>query len=391
MSSLPQDQIRDGIRELLQPCDGPCVSLFLPTFRAGAETQQNPIRFKNLLREAESQLAERGRRAAEAEEILGAARALLDDWSFWQHQSDGLALFAAHGFLRSHQLPRALPELVVVDDRFYLKPLFPLLTGDGRFYVLGLSMKHVRLLEGDREGLREIALGDEVPKSLTEALGADVTQEMIQFAITTPSAQGRQGAPRYHGHGGGEDDVKPEIEKFFNLVDRALRKHYLDREAPLVLAGVDYLLPLYREASEHPDVLEEGIPGNPDRLRPDELHPLAWEIAGPRFQEDRRRAAERYAELAGTGRGSSQLGEVLAAAHDGRVDTLWTARGARLWGHFDPGSRSVALAEEGHRNGHEDLLDLAAVQTFLNGGTVFAVEPEAVPAAGEPLAAIFRY
>ncbi len=384
---------KDHIRELLAPCDGPCVSLYLPTFRAGAETQQNPIRFKNLLREAQNQLEERGLRAGETEEILAGARALIDDGPFWQHQSDGLALFAARGFLRTHQLPRELPELAIVDDRFYLKPLFPLLTGDGRFYVLGLSMNHVRLLAGDREGLSEVELGDDVPHSLTDALGEDLTQRVLQFSVTNPAAQSRQGAPRFHGHGSGEDDVKPEIEKFFNLLDRGLRKRYLDRDghAPLVLAGVDYLLPLFREASEYPHLLEQGITGNPERLRPDELHQQAWTIVEPLFQEDQRRAAERFADLAGTGRGSSQLGEVLAAAHDGRVDTLWTAQGARLWGHFDPGSREVAVEEDGRRNGNEDLLDLAAVQTFLNGGTVFAVEPEAVPAEGEPLAALFRY
>jgi len=36
------------------------------------------------------------------------------------------------------------------------------------------------------------------------------------------------------------------------------------------------------------------------------------------------------------------------------------------------------------------MLDLAAVQTWLNGGAVYAVEPGAVPGAGE-LAAVFRY
>jgi hypothetical protein len=40
--------------------------------------------------------------------------------------------------------------------------------------------------------------------------------------------------------------------------------------------------------------------------------------------------------------------------------------------------------------GDEDLLDLAAIQSILNGGTVYAVEPEQVPDHA-PLAAVFRY
>ena len=38
----------------------------------------------------------------------------------------------------------------------------------------------------------------------------------------------------------------------------------------------------------------------------------------------------------------------------------------------------------------EDLLNIAAIQTFLNSGTVYAVEPDAVPGQG-PVAAVFRY
>ena len=40
--------------------------------------------------------------------------------------------------------------------------------------------------------------------------------------------------------------------------------------------------------------------------------------------------------------------------------------------------------------GAEDLLDAAAIQTMLRGGTVFTMAPEAVP-EGSPIAAILRY
>jgi len=35
-------------------------------------------------------------------------------------------------------------------------------------------------------------------------------------------------------------------------------------------------------------------------------------------------------------------------------------------------------------------MDFAAIHTLLNGGTVYAVEPKAVP-GDAPLAAVFRY
>jgi hypothetical protein len=44
---------------------GPHVSLFMPTARVGAEIQQGPIRFKNLISEVESQLKEQQLRRPE--------------------------------------------------------------------------------------------------------------------------------------------------------------------------------------------------------------------------------------------------------------------------------------------------------------------------------------
>jgi hypothetical protein len=376
------------------PRPGPCLSIFLPTERAGAETLQNPIRLKNLLRTAEELLVERGARKSEIDLLLEPLRGLLEDHDFWQHQSEGLAVFRAPDLLRAYRLPLPFAELVVVEARFHLKPLFPLFDGDGRFYVLALSMNEVRLLAGTRWTIHEVDLGNRVPGSLVEAVGEKLGQKPLHWSLAGPGARGREGmiagAPAFHGHGATEDDTKASIDVFFHRVDRGLQELPIDRKAPLVVAGVDYLLPLYRAASEHPNLVEEGILGNPDEKRPEELHAAAWRLVEPLFLETRRRAAERYGELAGTGRASSQLEEVVGAAHDGRVESLFAAEGVRCWGSWDPENRAVHLDDK-QTAASQDLLDLAAVQSFLHGGEVFAVPAEEMPEPGRPLAATFRW
>lgn len=366
---------------------GPHVSMFLPTVRAGQETQQNPIRFKNLLRDAEGRLRARGVDEDAARELLAPARELVDDYGFWQHQEDGLAVFLAEGFVRLYRLPLSFGELVVVEDRFHTKSLFPLFADDGRFYVLALSQNDVRLLEGSRHEVREVPLQD-VPKSLADALGHDLTEVHLQLHTGGRAQPG--GGPIYHGQGAGEEDGKEEIRKFFSLLDRGL-SDFLDGDggAPLVLAGVEYLLPIYRQRSSYPDILPEGVHGNPDGLSAAELHARAWGIVEERFRAVRRETAERYGDLTGTGRATPRLEEIVPAAVDGRVDTLFVARGVREWGRFDPGTRALERHPE-QRPDSEDLLDRAAVETFVNSGTVYAVEPEEVPEGG-PAAAIFRY
>ena len=385
LSVISQDEIRD----LLQHADRPCVSIYMPTIRAGTEAQQNPIRFKNLLRTVQERLEEQGMRPAEGAELLMPMRELVDDQTFWQTQSDGLAVFFSPGTFRAFRIPGEVNELAVVENRFHLKPLFSLLNSDERFYILAISLKNIRLIAATRHRAEEIELPPDVPRSFEEALGP-LTRNYTQLQNSSPTRTVSR-TTIFHGHGTAEDDLKAEIQQFFNLADKALLKH-MDRDLPVVLAGVEYLLPRYKGTTEHPRVLDEGLTGNADGLSPSELRDMALEIVEPLLNEDRRKATERYGDLTGAGRASHSYEEILPAAHDGRVDTLFVARGVRLWGAYDVQGRKARLQEdqERQRNTSEDLLDLAAVQTFLNGGKVFAVPQQEVP-NGQAMAAIFRY
>jgi hypothetical protein len=59
------------------------------------------------------------------------------------------------------------------------------------------------------------------------------------------------------------------------------------------------------------------------------------------------------------------------------------------WGTFDPESQHLQFTQ-GREGTATDLLNLAAIQTILNGGTVYAVEADQMPTA-QPLSAVFRY
>src|SRR5918995_5221942 len=375
---------RAELETLIEEPEGLCVSIFLPTHRAGAQTQQDPIRLKNLLREAEEQLLAKEFRTPEAEELLGPAWELLDDSVFWRHQSDGLAIFLSAGVFRYYRLPLNFEDLVVVADRYYLKPLLPLLTGDGQFYVLALSQNEVRLLRATRHSVSEVELED-VPENLSDTLRYDDQEKQLQFHSGTAGGRGGRAAI-FHGHEP-DDDPKDDILRYFRQIDRGVRELLKGSQAPLVLVGVDYLLPIYREASKYPHTIDEGITGNPEGLRPDELHERAWEVVRPRFSEARQKAAAQYSQLAGTGQTSMDVREIVAAAYYGRIETLFAASGTQRWGVFDPDTGQVNLHQ---RPEGEDLLEFAALQTVLHHGTVYVTKPENMPDDTDAVS-VFRY
>jgi hypothetical protein len=193
----------------------------------------------------------------------------------------------------------------------------------------------------------------------------------------------------FHGHGVGKDDAKDNILRFFRQVDHGLQKILREERAPLVLAGVDYLLSIYQEANSYSHVMEEGIACNPEGFKPEELQKEAWGVVEPYLSKVRQEATARYRQLARGKRASNEIEKIIPAARDGRVDLLFVAVGVQRWGTFDPVTFSIHLHEE-PGPGDEDLLDFAALHTLLNGGTVYAVKPEKVPDETS-IAALFRY
>jgi hypothetical protein len=378
----------DELKTLVEQPQGLCVSIYMPTYRKGSETQQNPIRFKNMMRAAETQLQELNHKDAS---LLQPALDLDDD-DFWQHQDEGLALFLAEGYFQYYRLPLKVDELVVVSDRFHLKPLMPLLTGDGEFYILALSQQQVRFFKATRYSVEEVQV-EGLPKSIDDALQYDETAKAGQFRISTSkggTANTMVQAGAFHGQGSpDQDDNRRDISQYFHIIDRALHNFLRDKQAPLVLAGVEYLMPIYQEANNYQHLMEQGIFENPEILKPEELHAQALPLVEPYFSQSERAAVEYYQEMTSTGKTSTDPKEAIPAAYYGRVEQLFVAVGVQQWGSFDPQAMELQMHADAEP-GDEDLLNAAAVQTLLNGGTVYAVEPEKVPNSA-PLAAVFRY
>jgi hypothetical protein len=377
---------RDELKTLMGKHQGLCISIFMPTFRAGVESQQNQIRFKNLLRRAEEKLLAQGMRPQEIKILLEPAQALPGNVLFWRRQSDGLALFLSTDLFRSFCLPEAFDEQITVADYFHIKPLLPLFGGEKRFYILALSQKEIRLLEGTGQNIQEIEL-ESVPKSLAEALGYDESGKQVRFRAGT--AGGGDHSAMVSGHGAEIDDTKENLLKYFRLIDRGLHELLRDERTPLILAGVEYLFPIYREANTYPRLIEEGIPGNPQGISPETLHRSALKVVSPYFQKAGHEAVEQYRQSSGTGLTSANLGEIVPAAVNGRVGILFVASGRQQWGTFHGESGEVERHEK-MGTASEDLLEIAAIQTFLNGGAVFILPPEKMPDTGD-LAALFRY
>ena len=382
MSITTQD-----LQDLLEQRESPCVSLFMPTHPAGPETRQDPIRLKNLLKETEQQLREQGIRSPDTRTWLDPLSKLLEDEQFWRHQDEGLAIYVAKDFHRVFRLPLSLPELTMVESRFYLKPILPVFMYGGTFYLLALSQNHIRFFQGSQDGLQELCIPN-IPLSMEEANQTAAGEQSLQWHTKAPIA-GDQRAAMFHGQGCGDDEAKSRISQFFQQVAKGLHQFLHDVQAPLYLTGVEYLIPIYKDVNTYPHIKEGGVTGNADEKSLDELHRQVWPVVKADADNGIEEAKIKCEELLGTTKASHDLKTVVLAAHEGKIDTLFVARNIQQWGRIDVMQNRVETDPTKSAESLE-ILDFAVVQTLLKKGTVYALPQEKMPGRTS-LAAMFRY
>lgn len=353
------------LRSLSEHGGSPRVTIHLPTHRKGAEVRQDPVQLRNLIEAADRQLTDAGL-AEHASHVLDPVRSLLDDREFWQHQDAGLAIFASPDVQRRFRVPIALRPTAVVGDTFHVSPLAPMLTGTGEFLVLALSQNDVRLFAATRFTIGQIAL-DGVPTSMAEALAHEDPERQLQVRSVG------SGEAMFHGHGAGEQD-RGEMERFLRAVDHGLHELLGAESRPLVLACVGSHAPIFRSITRHGDVVDQIVEGNPERLRPAELHTAAWACIEPLHSAATAKAWSRYTDALGTGTATTDLDSTAAAAAEGRVDTLFVVD---------------------HTNGDnpadvDERLDRAVLDTLRSSGEVACVDPNEI-AHGELAVALLRY
>jgi hypothetical protein len=378
---------KEAIKQLAAANEYPCVSIYLPLEQEADKHDKNRIRLKNQLAAAAEQLSEQGLAGDEVADLLQPAADMIAHGRFTLNLelNEGLAIFLAPETTEIYTLPVSFAEQALVANHFYLTPLLPLLQENGRFYILALSQNEIRFLQATAHSIEAVMLDDDIPASLDDALKWEDPETQSQWHTGASPQAGRRRQAIFHGHGvTNEETQKERIQEYFRQVAAGIDDLLKEKKAPLVLAGVDYLLPIYQKVSGYPHLAEGTVSGNPEQLSRQILREKAWAVVAPQFDEARQEALARFADQAGSEMGTDVVEEVIAAAHYGQVDTLFMAENGRYWGSFD---ETQAAVQSGSRDDGEsqELLERTAVNTLLHGGTVYTMPRADMP--GEATAA----
>ena len=378
---------KDYAGGLLGACEPPCLSLYQPTHRCYTENQHDLIRYRNLVKTLEESLLQKYP-THEIQPLMAPFLALAEDRDFWNHTLNGLAVLGSGDMFRVYRLQRSVAELVVVADTFHTKPLMRIFQSTDRYQILGLSRQEIKLFEGNRDVLDEIQPSQGVPRTITAALGAELTEP--HSVVASYGGAGGSRFAMHHGHGGKESEVEIDTERFFRAVDRGILEFHSKPSAlPLILATLPEHNHLFHQVSHNPFLMKEGIHIHPDGLTVDELRQRAWKVLEPQYLARLSALVEDFGSAKSKDLGHEDLVHVAKAVVAGRVATLLIEADREVPGRIEVATGDIVFDDLAHPEVDDVLDDLGSLALKM-GGKVVIVPTEQMPTK-TGIAAIYRY
>ena len=368
---------KEEFAELIAPKTSPCITIYLPVHQSGVEVneKQDLIVFKNLLFEAENTLVANGLKPHLAQELLAPASSLLEDEKFWHQLLSGLAVFIAPDFFKILNLPFQVNAEIHINSGFNVAQFVRVVTDRPYYYLLVISKNSADIYKGDEYGMELLTI-DGMPQGLNDVVHLDEKSERKLFRIggTAPGS-----AVNAHGHGSGLADEKEYIKQYLKAVDHVLQTELLANEtAPLLLAGVEYIVGIYRQVSHYKHLLPMALTGNHEHADVKMLVSKALEAVGPFLNTKSKSALQNYYNQLATPLTSSMPNKVIPAGYYKQISDLFVERGAHLWGRFDETANSLTL-HENREPGDECLINKTILNTLQNGGDVYILEKDRMP------------
>lgn len=388
---------RSDFDRLAAISEGPCLTIYLPTHRAGQETHNghDRIALKDALKEARGKLEHHsGLAGRDLDDFVAPVDALDDGPDFWRHQSDSLAVFAGAEGVESFSLPVPLDAAeVTVGDRFRLSVAARMLAPGARWYVFAVTQNDNRFYECTRHSVTPIRIGDEVPENLEETLKIYEGGETLQHHST--SVPGAGPGTVFTGQGSNEDRRDEWLDIYFRRIGNGITEIIAGQEEPLVIACDPQHAAGVKSHIDYPHIVEATVRTHPSTLDPVALQRDSWALVQPAFDKSTADMQEKFATASGGGNLVNGLSDVVPAALGGRIAALYVAETAQpRYGSYDAQTHSVTFAEpideERIRDGGDDRKDtLAATRTRSNATSALAGAESTTEATAATMDAVY--
>ena len=359
----------------------PVISIYVDTHIKKPDRLENPIRFKNLVKEVQASLKEKEFKGFK--DLFSLFKEMEEDALFWEGATESMAILGDEEACIVYKLPVNVKSLAIVSDSYYIKPLLRSFQSYGHYHVLGLNRDNFILFEADRYGIYPL-LVDEKDATMEGVLGTEKTAPHLSVA----SIGGDQSM--YHGHGGAKDERKVDQEKFFRHVDAFVLEQYSKiQKSPLILVSPDEHQGEFRKLSKNQYLIDAGIKIDVDALDKKSLYDKVQNVMQELFKKELKERMNSFSEACAKELGSDDRVQIGQAIAEGRVATLYLEENTVHPGLFDATLGTIVSGEMADPRVGDVYDDMAEV-VLSRGGEVLILEKEDMPTTND-LAAVYRY
>lgn len=260
-------------------------------------------------------------------------------------------------------------------------------TGDGSFFLVSLNRDDVKLYECTKHSITEYDIEDLIPASKQDRVGFDYEEKNLQFR----SGATGYGQTMYHGQEAATGKRKNEIKKYFRAINDGLEEIFRDHTMPLLIVAQRPLFDMYKEVNTYAHLMEENLVVDFNSTDIFDIHEMAWERMEPVFDKPRKDKIAQFLEHQGEGKTAIGIGEILPAAVNGQIEALFCENNEDILGVFTKENEVIKVLEGSDDGTTISLMNLAAINTFLNGGDVYLLEKGEMPNPNSRVNALYRY
>ena len=385
-------QKREEVNSLLTITGWPCISIYMPVNKKEFDTRDNPVRLKNLVSEAKETLKQRDP-DNNYDHLFEPVERIYQESKHPKNYGQTLAIFIAQDFYKTYNLPVKLPQSSLVEKRFNIKPLLPLILDNKQFYLLCFSQKEIKLYNCDYYNIKQIPLKD-TPKSVDELMSLTEFEKHTQLH-TMPAGKSKGTDARFHGQGTvGDKKVKKQkvLHEFTQMVDNALQKAISGTYKPLVLAGSENICDYFKNHSGYNPIFDEVIREKTEIIDEKQLHQKAVNKVHDWLDREKTQKIQSFPAANENNRASTDIKEIVPAAKNGKISDIFINSSKSVFGKYDEDKEGVFVGDECNENETEELVNLAAVLSYISSANIYEIPADSETELEDKAAAcIFRY
>lgn len=371
--------LRPGaVRDVLRS-PGPCITISLPPYRPGEPGGSPATLLKAYIQEAANELRAGG--YPKWTNLVHPLQEFADDPALSAGSQYGRAIFCSPSDFEQFYLTTTVEPSLRIGGSFCIRQFAAELSRPQSFYVLSLSKTRVDLLHCAGFHAEPVKLPPGVPATLDEALALEPPDHDLESRSAAGVSTGAMRMVHF-GTGSEREHRKTHLADYYKIVDRGVQQLLREPDTPLLLAGVEEDVAIYRRVNTYGALAKASIPGSPDMLGGEgEILQKAYSILHRERIEHQHAVLLATREQSAPSRFSTNLDAILRAAFEGRVAQLYVNENASQTGEF---------RRETYRSwGQEDILNLAAVQTIVHRGKFCELPAEMMP--GEAAVGVMRF